>query len=340
MNRFTLVRLPTLQAASERVAKAPATRQFRAGGIDIIDHLKERLSAPDELVELRAIGGDVGDAMRRIDGKDGAWTIGALVTLAQLGDFEDLGTAFAGLREAASSAATPGIRNAATIGGNLLQRPRCWYYRHVDLECLKKGGSQCFAITGDNRYHAILGGGPSFIVHPSTLAVALLAHDAKVRIVAASGERSIGIAELFVLPTVDPEREHSLKAGEIIVAVEVPLAGGPRPGEAADHRSAYSATKEKASHDWPLGEAAVRCTLAGGKMTNVRVALGHVAPVPWRSKDAEAVLEGQAPSAELFEKAGLAAVAKAKPLDHNGYKIPLVAGLVRDALHRATGVPF
>lgn len=333
MNRFTLVRLPTLQAASERVAKAPATRRFRAGGIDIIDHLKERLDAPDELIELRAIGGDVGDTMRRVDSKDGAWTLGALVTLAQLGDFEDLGAAFAGLREAAGSAATPGIRNAATLGGNLLQRPRCWYYRHVDLECLKKGGSQCFAITGDNRYHAILGGGPSYIVHPSTLAVALVAHDAKVRIAAASGERTIGIGELFVLPTVDPEREHSLKAGEVIVAIELPKA-------TTDQRSAYSATKEKASHDWPLGEAAVRCTLAGGKLTNVRVALGHVAPIPWRSKEAEKVLEGQAPSADLFEKAGNAAVAAAKPLDHNGYKIPLVAGLVRDALHRATGVPF
>lgn len=333
MNRFTLVRLPTLQAASERVAKAPTTRRFRAGGIDIIDHLKEGLDAPDELVELRAIAGEVGDTMRRIDGKDGAWTIGALVTLAQLGDFEDLGGAFTGIREAAGSAATPSIRNAATVGGNLLQRPRCWYYRHVDLECLKKGGSQCFAITGDNRYHAILGGGPSYIVHASTLAVALVAHDAKVRIAATSGERTIGIGELFALPTVDPEREHTLLPGEIIVAIELPKAS-------AEQRSAYSATKEKASHDWPLGEAAVRCTLAGGKLTDVRVALGHVAPIPWRAKAAEKMLEDQAPSADLFEKAGLAAVAAAKPLDHNGYKIPLVAGLVRDALHRATGLAF
>jgi xanthine dehydrogenase YagS FAD-binding subunit len=332
MNRFTLVRLPTLQAASERVAKAPATRRFRAGGIDLIDLLKERLDAPDELIELRAIAGDVGETMRRIDAKDGMWTLGALVTLAQLADFEDLGVAFAAIRDAAGSAATPGIRNAATLGGNLLQRPRCWYYRHVDLECLKKGGSQCFAVTGDNRYNAILGGGPSFIVHPSTLAVALVAHDAKVRIAGAK-ERTIGIADLFALPTVDPQREHTLAPGEIIVAIEVPAAS-------ADQRSAYSATKEKASHDWPLGEAAVRCTLAGGKLTNVRVALGHVAPIPWRSKEAEKVLEGQAPSADLFAKAGDAAVAAAKPLDHNGYKIPLVAGLLRDALHRATGVPF
>lgn len=333
MNRFTLVRLPTLEAASERVAKAPKTRRFRAGGIDLIDHLKEGLDAPDELVELRAISGTHGDTMRGIAERDGAWSLGALVTLAQLAEFADLGDAFAALHHAAESAATPSIRNAATIGGNLLQRPRCWYYRHVDLECLKKGGSQCFALTGDNRYHAILGGGPSFIVHPSTLGVALVAHDATVVIASAKGERTLPIADLFALPTVDPEREHTLKDGEVIVAITLPKAG-------ADQRSAYASAKEKASHDWPLGEAAVRCRVAGGKMLDVRVVLGHVAPIPWRSREAEAVLEGKAPSTELFVTAAAAAVAKAKPLDHNGYKIPLVSGLVRDALHRATRVAF
>lgn len=333
MNRFTLVRLPTLEAASLRVAKAPQTRRFRAGGIDLIDQLKEGLDAPDELVELRAIGGEIGEAMRGIREQAGGWSIGSLVTLAQLAEFEDTGVAFAALREAAGSAATPGIRNAATLGGNLLQRPRCWYYRHVDLECLKKGGSQCFALTGDNRYHAILGGGPSFIVHPSTLATALLAHDATVVVSTGAAERRIPIADLFVLPTVDPLREHALKPGEIIIAIDV-----PKPG--ADQRSTYAAVKEKASHDWPLGEVAVRARLVGGKMSEVRVALGHVAPIPWRAPAAEAVLEGQAPSTELFAKAAAAAVAKAKPLEHNGYKIPLVAGLLREALHRLTALPL
>lgn len=333
MNRFSLVRLPTLQAASERVAKAPQTRVFRAGGIDLIDHLKEGLSAPDELVELRAIDGEVGERMRAIAETAGAWSVGTLVTLAQLADYDDLGGAHAALREAAGSAATPGIRNAATLGGNLLQRPRCWYYRHVDLDCLKKGGAQCFALTGDNRYHAILGGGPSFIVHASTLACALVALDATVAVGGGKGERTIPIEQLFALPTVDPQREHTLKDGEVLLAVTL-----PKP--AADQRSAYAAAKEKHSHDWPLGEVAVRLAIAGGKLANVRVALGHVAPIPWRSKDAEAVLEGQAPSTELFAKAADAALAKAKPLEHNGYKVPLVKGLLREALHRAAGVPL
>jgi xanthine dehydrogenase YagS FAD-binding subunit len=331
MNRFTLVRLSTATEASARVAAAPQTRRFRGGGIDLIDHMKEGLDAPDELVELRAITGPEGDRMRGITESSGAWSLGALVTLAQLAAFADLGRAFAAVREAAGSAATPGIRNAATLGGNLLQRPRCWYYRHVDLECLKKGGAQCFALTGDNRYNAVLGGGPSFIVHPSTMAAALVAHDAVVHTRGPKGARKLPIAELFALPTVDATREHTLAPGELVLAIELPAA-------AADQRSTYAAAKEKQSHDWPLGEAAVRVRMQGGKLVDVRVALGHVAPIPWRAREAEAVLEGQAPNAALFEKAAAAAVAKAKPLEHNGYKIPLIRGLVREALHRATDV--
>ncbi len=333
MHRFTLVRLPTATEAAQRVAAAPQTRRFRAGGIDLIDHFKEGLDTPDELVELRALGGDEGERMRGIVEQDGAWHIGALVTLAQLADFGDFGAAFGAVREAAGSAATPGIRNAATLGGNLLQRPRCWYYRHADLECLKKGGGQCFALTGDNRYHAVLGGGPSFIVHPSTLAAALVAHDARVHVLGPKGPRSLAMTELFSPPTVDPTREHTLAAGEIIVTIELPAAG-------AQQRSTYAAAKEKQSHDWPLGEAAVRCRVDAGALHDVRVALGHVAPIPWRAREAEAVLEGKAPTAALFVQAADAAFAKAKPLEHNGYKIPLTKGLLRDALHRATGIPM
>ncbi|MBC8073317.1 MAG: FAD binding domain-containing protein, partial [Deltaproteobacteria bacterium] len=219
------------------------------------------------------------------------------------------------------------------LGGNLLQRPRCWYYRHVDLECLKKGGAQCFALTGDNRYNAILGGGPSYIVHASTLAVALVALDAQVTLADGKAERTIAIERLFALPTVDATREHTLKDGEVLLSASLPKAS-------AEHRSAYAAAKEKQSHDWPLGEAAVRVKLSGGKLSEVRIALGHVAPIPWRSREAEAVLEGQAPSTELFAKAADAALATAKPLEHNGYKIPLTKGVLREALHRACSIPL
>lgn len=333
MNRFTLVRLPTLAQAAERVAQAPDARELRAGGIDLFDRMKAGVSAPDQLVELRAIADGVGQRMRGVSAADdGAWTLGALVTLGQLEGFDDLPAGHAALREAAASAATPGIRNSATLGGNLLQRPRCWYFRHSELDCLKKGGAECLAQSGRNRYNAILGGGPSWIVHPSSLAVALLALDATVAVARKGGAvRDTPLGDLFQLPTVDPEREHTLGAGEVLVAVGLPAAADAQ-------RSTYVAAKEKQSHDWPLAEAAVRVDLAGGKMTNVRVALGHVAPIPWRAKEAEQLLEGKQPDEKLFAQAADAALAPAKPLSENAYKVPLAKGVLRQALHGATGV--
>jgi xanthine dehydrogenase YagS FAD-binding subunit len=334
MNRFTLVRLPTLAQAGKRVRGDAAAREFRAGGIDLLDRMKEGLDEPDELVELHAISGDEGRRMRGIERREkGAFRIGALVTMAQVADYEELPSGHAALGQAAGSAATPAIRNAATVGGNLLQRPRCWYFRHADLECLKKGGFECLALTGDNRYNAILGGGPSFIVHPSSLATALLALEAEVTVHADGSARTIPIANLFALPTVDPVRESTLAPGEVVLSIDLPP---PGPGQ----RSAYLAAKEKQSHDWPLCEAAVRCSIADGKLTGVRVVLGHVAPVPWHATAAEKMLEGQAPSADVFERAATAALADAKPLSNNGYKIPLAQGLLRQALHQATGVPL
>ena len=334
MNPFTLVRLPTLDAARERVAAEPERRSFRAGGIDLIDRMKEGLDAPDELVELAAISGEHGARMRGIvSTEDGGWRIGALVTLGQIAGFDDLPTAYGALKEAAGNAATPSIRNGATAGGNLLQRPRCWYFRHSDLLCLKKGGYECLAVSGDNRYNAILGGGPSFIVHPSSLGSALVALDASVTIAGNDGLRSMPIEQLFALPTVDPTREHTLADGEVLVSIELPPA-------LAGQRSAYHFAKEKQSQDWPLAEASVRCTVEGGVMREVRVGLGHVAPIPWRSKEAEDALEGVAPSAEAFAKAAEAALSVAKPLEGNAYKVPLSQGVLRYALHYATSTPL
>lgn len=333
MNRFSIVRLPTVADTSARVAADPDKRRLRAGGIDLIDLMKEGLDAPDELVELQSIGGEAGATMRGVAKTETGTRIGALVTLAQLADPDTLPAPYRAVQQAASIAATPGIRNAATVGGNLLQRPRCWYYRHVDMVCLKKGGDMCYAQTGDHRYHAILGGGPSFIVHPSSIASPLLALGAKVEIWdGKSARRTIDIADLFMLPTKDPMREHTLAPGEIVLAIHLPAAG-------AQQRSAYAAAKEKQSQDWPLAEATVRASMTGGKLTDVRVALGHVAPIPWNAKAAAAALEGQAPSPALFQSAAKAAVAKARPLTGNAYKVPLVQGLIRHALHELTGTP-
>ncbi|MBL9101857.1 MAG: FAD binding domain-containing protein [Myxococcales bacterium] len=329
MQSFALIRPQTLTAARARVQERPQERVFRAGGIDLIDRMKEGIDTPAELVELAGLTDEVGGRMRALQGGAGGFEIGALVTLGQI-EAAELAAGHRALQQAAGSAATPGIRNVATLGGNLLQRPRCWYYRAADLTCLKKGGSACLAVAGENKYHAILGGGPSFIVHPSTLASALLALDASVEIVGEAA-RTIGIAELFVGPKTDPRREHSLAAGEVLVRVALPAA---KP----EQRSEYAALKEKQSHDWPLAEAAVSLSLEAGVMKNVRVVLGHVAPVPWRSAEAEAALEGKAPEAGLFAAAAAAALAPARPLKHNAYKVALAQGLLREALHRATGV--
>ncbi|EDM80517.1 molybdopterin dehydrogenase, FAD-binding protein [Plesiocystis pacifica SIR-1] len=351
MRPFALIRPESLTQARDLVVAKPEGRSFRAGGIDLMDRMKEGLDDPELLVELRGVGElagvteSAGFSPATADGSvpenlpSGAlWRVGAATTLAEIAANEALLDGAAALVEAASQAATPGIRNTATVGGNLLQRPRCWYYRNRELVCLKKGGDMCLAIAGDNRYHAILGGGPSFIVHPSSLATALVALGATVGTFrGASAEdaitpgRVLPIEELFAGPKTDPTREHVLEDGEVLEAVLVPKAG-------AEMRSAYGAVREKQSHDWPLVEAAVRMRVDAGVMKDVRVALGHVAPVPWLSPEAAEVLEGQAPDAELFARAAEAAVAKARPLDGNGYKVPMSKGLLREVLHRASGL--
>lgn len=334
MRPFELVRLPTLPEAQKQLTEDPVHRAFRAGGIDLIDRMKEGIEAPERLVELRPIGDAHGERMRNATSTDAGFELGALLTLADLSSAGELEGPYEALRDAAGEAATPGIRNTATLGGNLLQRPRCWYYRHSELLCLKKGGDVCLAIGGDNRYNAILGGGPSYIVHPSSLASPLVALGASVVILQPDGkERSQPLEQLFALPTVDATREHTLTDGEVVLAVVL-----PKPGK--DQRSAYVAAREKQSHDWPLAEAAVSLRMEGDTARDVRVVLGHVAPVPWRSAEAEKALEGQKVSTDLFEQVANAALSPARPLGGNRYKIPLTRGVLRQALHAAANLPL
>jgi xanthine dehydrogenase YagS FAD-binding subunit len=331
---FALIRPETLARARELILAKPDTRVLRAGGIDLLDRLKEGLDEPELVVELSRVMTD--EQLVGVNETESKVLIGAMTTLASL--TLPINAGLAALHQAASEAATPSIRNTATIGGNLLQRPRCWYFRNRELICLKKGGDMCLAVVGDNRYHAILGAGPSYIVHPSSLATALLALDAKAVVWSAADDqpqgstRELPLAELFVLPKQDPTREHVLSPGEILHSVLVETT--------PDQRSGYRAVREKQSHDWPLAEVAVRLRLDGGRMRNVRVALGHVAPVPWLAREANALLENQAPSLELFAQAADAALAGAAPLDGNAYKIPLCKGLLREVLHRVADLPL
>jgi xanthine dehydrogenase YagS FAD-binding subunit len=238
---------------------------------------------------------------------------------------------YTALAEAAHSVGTPQIRNVGTIGGNLCQRPRCWYYRDEHTKCLKKGGPMCFAYNGENKYHAILGGGPCYIVHPSDCAPALIAFGASVTVVSPRGQRTVPLEEFFVLPSRRLDHETILEPDEIVTEIQVPA---PAPNT----RSTYLKFKERDSHDFAIVGAAVVMRLKGKVCEDVRIVLSGVAPIPWRSPEAEAVLKGKAITPELAEQAGKAAVAKAQPLSQNAYKVPLTQAIVKQAVLRAAGL--
>jgi xanthine dehydrogenase YagS FAD-binding subunit len=228
---------------------------------------------------------------------------------------------------AAESVASPQIRHAGTMGGNLCQRPRCWYYRNEQIVCLKKGGDRCYAASGENKYNAILGGGPSYIVHPSDTATALLALDASVTIAGPKGSRIVPLERFFTLPTVNVRRENILKPDEIVTEILVPAS----PLAA---RSAYLKFREKSSMDWAMAAAAVALRLHEGRVAQARIVLGGVAPIPWRAPKAEAALIGRAVSEGTLHDVTEAALDGAVPLEHNGYKIPLTKTLVRRAIRQ------
>lgn len=293
-----------------------------AGGQDLLTELKEHLLEPDQLVNLKTIPGL--DAIRL--GGDRV-EIQPLVTLARLEAEARLAERARVLVEAAGSIASPQIRSVGTVGGNLNQRPRCAYYRMEEARCLKKGGKECFSVQGSNRWNAILGGGPSYIVHPSDLAPALVALDAEVHLASsARGLRSMPLEKFFTLPAEgDVRRETVLEADELLNAVTLTL---PPAGS----RSTYLKFKEKESYDFALSAVAARVDLEGGSVRLARIVLGGVAPIPWRVPAAEAVLVGKPLDEGTIALAAEAALAGAKPLSDNAFKVPLTKALVVRAL--------
>ena len=300
-----------------------------AGGQDLLTTMKEYITRPTRVVNLKNIGG-----LDRIqgDGKKGL-RIGALVTLTQLEESAEVRRAFPGLAEAAHSIATPQIRNLGTVGGNLCQRPRCWYYRLEEVVCLKKGGSECYAAKGENKYNAIFGGGPSYIVHPSDLAPVLVALGASVNVTGASGRRTIPLDKFFTLPSEgNIRRENVLRNDEIITEIQV-------PASAFAARSTYLKFKERDSLDFALASVAAAVEVAANKtVRQARVVLGGVAPVPWRAPKAEGYLVGKTLTRDVLAEAARLALDGAAPLEKNAYKVPLTETLVRRALAKAGGV--
>lgn len=316
MHNFELAKAHTTEQARDLLAEKPQS-VLKAGGIDVIDHLKQHLIAPDRLVDLKSISG-----LDEIDvDRDGTLKVGALVTLAKVAAHDELKKSFPALALACGEAASPQIRNVATIGGNVLQRPRCWYYRLESYKCVKKGGDTCFAIAGMNRYNVIFGGGPAYPPHPSSAAVALVAYGASFVLEGPEGTRTVPAGEFFALPTVDPERENTLKDGEILTEIRVPSSEGVK--------SAYAEVRERAGFDWPVVSAAVAVEAEGGSVKSARIVLGQVATIPWRATKAEEALVGQPLGEASAQAAGQAAVDGAEPMTNNGYKVDLVTALVR-----------
>ena len=316
MNSFELAKAHTTAQARELLEEKPNST-FKAGGIDVIDHLKQHLIAPDRLVDLKSISG-----LDEIDvDRDGTLKIGALVTLARVAAHDGISKDFPALAHACGEAASPQIRNVATIGGNVLQRPRCWYYRLESYKCIKKGGDTCFAIAGMNRYHVLFGGGPAYPPHPSSSAVPFVAYDATFVLEGPEGTRTVPAGKFFALPDVNPERENTLGEGELLTEIRVPSTRGVK--------SAYAEVRERAGFDWPLASAAVAVEEEGGSVKKARVVLGQVATIPWRATKAEEALVGQPLGAASAEAAGQAAVDGAEPMTNNGYKVDLVTTLVR-----------
>jgi xanthine dehydrogenase YagS FAD-binding subunit len=297
-----------------------------AGGTDLLSLMKDDITTPKRLVNIKQIEG-----LHAISNENGELHMGTLVTLDRIGVAEPIQKSHPMLAAAAGDAASPQIRNLATIGGNLCQRPRCWYFRSgFGLLAQGKDGKS-MVLSGDNRYHAILGNnGPAYFVSPSTIAPVLIAYNARVRTLGPRGPREISLEKFFVIPQTEAEREHDLRPNEFITDVIVPAAPGVR--------GAHYEVRQKEAFDWPYATAAVALTMNGGKVQTARVVMGHVAPIPWVSTEAAQALAGKTITPETAEQAGHAAVAGAKSLGHNTQKIHLARVAVKRAILKAGGV--
>jgi len=290
------------------------------GGSEYLQLMKVRVATPDYIVNLKTIPG-----LSYIKEEGGGFRIGALTTLAELEEHKGVQDKLLFLSQAAGEAASPQIRNAGTVAGNLCQRPFCWYFRSASHVCLRKGGEICYSVAGDNRYHAILGGGPSYIVHPSDLAPALVALDAKIKIAGPSGEKTISLEKFFVTPQVNARRENILGPADIVTEIQVPL---PKAGS----KGYYFKVRERQAWDHAIVSVATVVQSAGGAVRDARVVLGGVAPIPWRVPKAEESLRGKAIDDGAAQKAAEIALDGARPMKDNVYKIELAKNLVRRAI--------
>jgi len=324
MNRFAIAECTSVDAALSQLKDGAVVK---AGGVDLLDRMKDGIEEPDKLVNIRNIS-----ELRGIHESDEDLTIGPLTTLAEISDHWLIREHYQILADACGHAATPHIRNMATVGGNLLQRVQCWYYRSADFQCIRKGKDLCFAFEGLNQYHAIMEYATCPSVAPSSAAVALLGLNASVELSSAKrGKRKVGIKELYIVPDANPTKFTVIEPDELLTAIVIPK---PAPGT----RSAYQKYGEKESFDWAIADAGVVLEMNGDTCRRAVITMGAASPVVRRSAQAEAALAGKPINEETARAAGKVAVAGAQPLSMNAYKVDLFPVAVYRTILLAAGL--
>ena len=321
MRPFAYERPESIDAALDRLGGDGETIRPLAGGTDLLTLMKPGLARPDTLIDIKRLAG-LDD---RIETTAGGTTIGALTTLAQLERDPTIQSRYPALATTAGLAATPQLRNMATIGGNVLQRPRCWYFRDPEIPCWLKGGDTCPARDGENTHNAIFHKSTCVAVHPSDSAAALIAYDAQVRIRGRAGERTVPIADFFTLPTDDHRRENVLEPGELILGYTLPT-------PAAGARGVYLKAMDRKTWAFALVGVAAVVTVAEGAISDARLVLGGVEPIPRRLTRVEEAIRGATPDSGLFRRMADLALEDAQPLSRNGYKVDLARTLIERAL--------
>jgi len=317
--RFSYVRAQSLDEAFAQLGAADT--RVSAGGSDLLGCLRDEVFTCEKVVSLSRL-----DGLRGIAANGDGLRIGAMTRVAEVAADPTVNGRYRYpvLAQAAASVASPQLRNQGTIGGNICQKPRCWYYRG-EFHCKRKGGDTCYAPAGENQYHCILGGAGCYIVHPSDIASALVVLGATVRIASREGTRTVPIEQFHVSPRDDIQRETVLRPGEVVTAIDIPAL--PRGS-----KSSYRKVRARGAWDFALAGVALALQFNGTTVTGGRVALSGVAPVPWRAQAVEQAIIGKALTPEVAAQAGEAAVQGATPLKRNGYKVPLVRNVVREAL--------
>lgn len=323
MQAFEYAHPKTLAEALPLLGSQWGETEILAGGTDLLSLMKNEVATPKRVVNIKGIG-----ELRGIQQTKFGWRIGALTTLEEVAEHNGLAPA---IRQAAAGVTSPQLRTMGTVGGDLLQRPRCWYYRTGHGLLARDPTGKPLVPNGENRYHAILGNAsPAYFVHPSSLAPALVACGATAVLAGPKGERKVPLNEFFVIPKNEGERETQLQPNEVLTQIEIQL---PQ----LRHSSATYEVRQREAMDWPLATASVAVGMTSGKVGHASIVLGHVAPIPWQAQEASEWIVGKPLNEESAAKAGEAAVRGAKPLSQNGYKVQLAKVAVKRALLAAAG---